>query len=199
MRAAATPKGERRRQALVVAAADLLLEGGFDAVRHRSVAQRASLPLASTTYYFQTLADLLAAAAEHTGFTELDANRRQVLEISHRRRGTEASAELIVDVLFPDDSRPEAVTAGFERMLGSARIPELRSVHVKLRSQTVELITEVLRRCGRTASSDQARALIHIADGAALNAICDGSGNPKASARTAVTAVVDVIAPQIAR
>ena len=39
--AAVTPKGERRRYALVSAAADLLCEGGFDAVRHRSVARRA--------------------------------------------------------------------------------------------------------------------------------------------------------------
>ncbi|NKZ75274.1 TetR family transcriptional regulator, partial [Rhodococcus hoagii] len=43
MTSAATPKGERRRQALVTAAADLLLEGGFDAVRHRAVATRAGL------------------------------------------------------------------------------------------------------------------------------------------------------------
>ncbi len=50
--AAVTPKGERRRYALVSAAADLLCEGGFDAVRHRAVARRAGLPLASTTYYF---------------------------------------------------------------------------------------------------------------------------------------------------
>ena len=33
---AVTPKGERRRYALVSAAAELLSEGGFEAVRHRS-------------------------------------------------------------------------------------------------------------------------------------------------------------------
>ena len=140
VRAAATPKGERRRQALVVAAAELLLEGGFDAVRHRSVAQRASLPLASTTYYFANLADLLAAASEFQGVVELELNRRRVLEISHRRRGAEATAELLADLLYPDDPRLEALAAQFERMLGSARIPELRTVHVKLRSQVEELV-----------------------------------------------------------
>lgn len=197
VRAAATPKGERRRQALVVAAAELLLEGGFDAVRHRSVAQRASLPLASTTYYFQTLADLLAAAAEFTGVAELDLNRRHVLEISHRRRGAEATAELVADVLYPDETRTDAITASFERMLGSARIPELRSVHVKLRSQTVDLVAELLRRCDR--STDHARNLAIVADGAAMDCLCDGQGSPKAAARTLLGAVVDVIAPQIAR
>ena len=63
--AAVTPKGERRRCALVSAAADLLCEGGFDAVRHRAVARRAGLPLASTTYYFSSLAELKIAALEH--------------------------------------------------------------------------------------------------------------------------------------
>ena len=65
--AAVTPKGERRRYALVSAAAELLCEGGFDAVRHRAVARRAGLPLASTTYYFSSLDDLIAKAVEHVG------------------------------------------------------------------------------------------------------------------------------------
>ncbi|WP_280277368.1 TetR/AcrR family transcriptional regulator, partial [Nocardia wallacei] len=75
---ATTPKGERRRQALVAAAAELLLEGGFDAVRHRSVATRADLPLASTTYYFESLEDLIARAVEFSGNAELEAMRRRV-------------------------------------------------------------------------------------------------------------------------
>src|ERR1700749_535010 len=68
--AAVTPKGERRRYALVSAAADLLCEGGFDAVRHRAVARRAGLPLASTTYYFSSLEDLLVQAVEFIGAQE---------------------------------------------------------------------------------------------------------------------------------
>ena len=63
MTAATTPKGERRRSRLIAAAGELLLEGGFDAVRHRAVADRAQLPLASTTYYFGSLEDLMAEAA----------------------------------------------------------------------------------------------------------------------------------------
>ena len=48
------------KDAALLAAADLLVEGGFDAVRHRAVATRAGLPLASTTYYFESLDDLIA-------------------------------------------------------------------------------------------------------------------------------------------
>ena len=67
----ATEKGERRRAALVAAAADLLRTGGFEAVRHRAVAEKAGLPLASTTYYFASLDDLVTAATERTCSDEL--------------------------------------------------------------------------------------------------------------------------------
>ena len=85
--AAVTPKGERRRYALVSAAADLLCEGGFDAVRHRAVARRAGLPLASTTYYFSSLDDLIAKAVEHVGTREAEQ-----LRLARRRRCRGASA-----------------------------------------------------------------------------------------------------------
>ncbi|HET6503407.1 MAG TPA: TetR family transcriptional regulator, partial [Amycolatopsis sp.] len=70
MTAASTPKGERRRTALIEAAYQLLVEGGFEAVRHRAVAERAGLPLASTTYYFDSLDDLICAAVEYGGRAE---------------------------------------------------------------------------------------------------------------------------------
>ena len=84
--AAVTPKGERRRYALVSAAAELLAEGGFEAVRHRAVARRAGLPLASTTYYFSSLDDLIARAVEHIGMIEIAQLRSRVTALSRRRR-----------------------------------------------------------------------------------------------------------------
>ena len=85
--AAVTPKGERRRYALVSAAADLLCEGGFDAVRHRAVARRAGLPLASTTYYFSSLDDLIAKAVEHAGSREAEQLRSRVAHIVAAAQG----------------------------------------------------------------------------------------------------------------
>ncbi len=79
---AATPKGERRRQALVESAAELILEGGIDAVRHRAVANRAGLPLASTTYYFESLDELVVCAFEYNSSRELDLMRARVEEVT---------------------------------------------------------------------------------------------------------------------
>src|SRR6202158_3773611 len=97
--AAVTPKGERRRYALVSAAADLLREGGFDAGRHRAVARRAALPLASTTYYFSSLDDLIAKAVEHVGTREAEQVRDRGAALSRRRRGAGRAADVLVDLL----------------------------------------------------------------------------------------------------
>ena len=106
MTAAVTPKGERRRYALVSAAADLLCEGGFEAVRHRAVARRAGLPLASTTYYFSSLDELIASAVAHIGMLEVAQLRAQVAALSRRRRGPETTADLLVDLLVGSESGP---------------------------------------------------------------------------------------------
>src|SRR3954447_6164847 len=90
MTAATTPKGERRRAALVAGAAKLLVEGGVDAAGHRAGRERAGLPLASTTYYFDSLEDLVTAALEHHSKAELATRRRRVEELATPHRGAGA-------------------------------------------------------------------------------------------------------------
>ena len=96
MTAATTPKGERRRYALVCAAADLLCEGGFQAVSHRAVADRADLPLASTTYYFSSLEELIETAVEHLAIAEVSELRARLHELPRRRRGAEAARDSLI-------------------------------------------------------------------------------------------------------
>src|SRR5437867_6132884 len=93
---AATPKGERRRQQLIDAAAALLADGGFDAIRHRAVAEKADLPLASTTYYFDSLDELVVAAVERHGRAELADGRRRLDEVP----GDFDPVELVLDLLL---------------------------------------------------------------------------------------------------
>lgn len=196
---ATTPKGEKRRQALVCAAAELLLEGGFEAVRHRSVATRAELPLASTTYYFESLEDLIARAVEFSGNAELDAMRRRVGEVTHRRRGTEATVDLVLDLLVgpehsDDDDRGQLI-ARYERSVASARHPELREVQLRLRAQLDELLADVLRRSDRVVRPEQTRRLVAVVDGAVVTALGEPDPQPRRMARGALLEVIDIVAP----
>ena len=193
---ATTPKGERRRQALVAAAAELLLEGGFDAVRHRSVATRADLPLASTTYYFESLEDLIARAVEFSGNAELEAMRRRVGEVSHRRRGAEATVDLVLDLLIgPDEGTRGQLIARYERSVASARHPELREVQLRLRAQLDDLLADVLRRSDRSVRQEQLRRLVAVVDGAVVAALSEIEPEPRRMARGALLEVIDIVAP----
>ncbi len=56
------PSAEERRQRIIRAAHELIPAVGVQGLTHRLVAERAQVPLGSTTYYFATLSDLVDAA-----------------------------------------------------------------------------------------------------------------------------------------
>ncbi len=183
----------------MAAAAELLLEGGFDAVRHRSVATRAELPLASTTYYFESLEDLIARAVEFSGNAELEAMRRRIGEVTHRRRGAEATVDLVLDLLIGPDGVDEGargrLIARYERTVASARHPELREVQLRLRGQLDELLSDVLRRSDRMVRPEQLRRLVAVVDGAVVAALSESDPQPRRPARGALLEVIDIVAP----
>lgn len=195
MTGAVTPKGERRRDALVGAAAELLCEGGFEAVRHRAVAARAGLPLASTTYYFASLEDLIAAAVEHLAAGEETVLRRRLDGLSRRRRGAESTADLLVELLVDDAPGSAALVSRYERDIACARQPALRDIQRRLRQQRAAAVGEVVTRSGRHARTEHLGALIGAVDGAVVSALVDERATPRATARATLIDVIDVLAP----
>jgi DNA-binding transcriptional regulator YbjK len=195
--AAVTPKGERRRYALVSAAAELLCEGGFEAVRHRAVARRAGLPLASTTYYFSSLDDLTASAVAHIGMLEVAQLRAEVAALSRRRRGPETTADLLVDLLVGSESDhlTEQLISRYERYIACARQPALRDIQRRNLHHRVDAISEVIERSGRLVRLELVSALICAVDGAVVSALVDDQEDPRAVARATVIDVIDSLAP----
>ncbi|KUI32924.1 TetR family transcriptional regulator [Mycobacterium sp. IS-1742] len=197
--AAVTPKGERRRYALVSAAADLLCEGGFDAVRHRAVARRAGLPLASTTYYFSSLDDLIVKAVEYEGTREAERLQERVAALSRRRRGAESTADVLVDLLLGDDAPgargSEELISRYERYIACARQPALRDVQRRILRQRTDAVVAVMERSGRTVRADFLTALVCAVDGAVVAALVGDGDGPRATARATLIDVIDVLAP----
>ena len=196
--AAVTPKGERRRHALIRAAAELLSEGGFDAVRHRAVARRADLPLASTTYYFASLDELLIEAVEFTGAQETTRLRSRLLRLSRRRRGVDATADVVVDLLLgdcPTEEISEELVSRYERYIACARHPWLREAQRRIGEQRTAAVVEAVERCGRTVRPDRIKALMCAVDGAVVAALVDDGARVRATATGALADVIDVLAP----
>ncbi|GAB2760798.1 TetR family transcriptional regulator [Salinifilum aidingensis] len=180
-----TSKGQRRRQQLVAAAAELLAEGGFEAVRHRAVAERSGLPLASTTYYFSSLDDLVAAAVEHEMRGELDAGRARLDELARGRLGTDEVVELVLDLLLGARSREggaQPVLLRYERFVGTPRRPHLAPLMRRLNAETHELLGEVLARSGCAVPAAERSELIALVDGTVVNAFIDSDPDPRAAA-----------------
>ncbi|HWH64766.1 MAG TPA: TetR family transcriptional regulator [Gaiellales bacterium] len=197
MTAAVTPKGERRRGALVSAAAELLSEGGFEAVRHRAVARRAGLPLASTTYYFSSLDELIAAAVEYIGMAEAAQMRSRVSALSRRRRGAESTADVLVDLLLddPGSADTEQLISRYERYITCARQPALRDIQRRVLRQRTDAVGEAVERSGRCVRTDLLSALVCAVDGAVVSALVDDGGSARDSARATLVDVIDVLAP----
>lgn len=192
--AAVTRKGERRRYALVTAAAELLCEGGFEAVRHRAVADRAGLPLASTTYYFSSLEELVEQAVEYLGAVEGAELRERVQALSRRRRGAEAAADLLVDLLAADSTREQTISR-YERYIACARNPALRGVEQRMLRQRIDAVAEAMSRSGRRARADMMRALLYTVDGAVASALAGVGNGPREYVRATLVDVIDVLAP----
>lgn len=152
---------EARRQQIVAAAVRAIVEVGLGNVTHRRIAALAGVPLGSTTYYFPTLDDLVAAAL------------REATE--YARAGLEAWAEeLIVSrdlpATFVDlagrylEDRGQALLE-YELFLAAARTPELRPV--------AQLWIDGLRGiCSRFAGGpERGFALAALIDGHLLHAL----------------------------
>lgn len=177
---AATPKGERRRQALVEAAAALLTEGGFDAIRHRAVAERAGLPLASTTYYFDSLDELITAAVEFHGRGELVSCRERLTAIGDRLTDDDVLIEFMLDLLVgPDVTDTETMLLRYERLVATGRRPYLRPLMQVLSRELHELIADLFARSGRDIAPDRVEELIALVDGSVVNAFIELKADPR--------------------
>ncbi|SNR67812.1 transcriptional regulator, TetR family [Haloechinothrix alba] len=187
MTAGSTPKGERRRAALLDAGVELLVEGGFGAVRHRAVAERAGLPLASTTYYFASLDELVAAVVERHARADLERGRQRLAELDTRERQIDTLIDLVLDMLLGPrqdggEADAEAVLVRYERLVATGRRPHLRPLMRTLAGELRELLAEIFARSGRPTSADELERLISLVDGAVVNALIEIDPDPRGAA-----------------
>jgi DNA-binding transcriptional regulator YbjK len=186
---AATAKGVARREAIVAAAAGLVVAEGPDGVSHRAVAAAAGVPLAATTYYFGSLDDLLVAAVERAADDELGPITELVAALPRRGSSADRVAGIVLDVVLGPDRLEDAdVQAHYERFLAGGRHPALRPVLQRARRRVDALLTEALERCGHP-GADTAR-LVAVLDGTAISALVEGDGHARVRARAAVAALL---------
>lgn len=124
--------GERTRAAITAAAVELIAEQGLAATTQRKVAQRAGVSLASVTYHFATVDDLLESAFNQM----IDDSVARLNQVRQAAEGGAISLDEAWEsvVRDPDGRTPAHVTGSFELLVAAMRQPELRPIVRRLLS-----------------------------------------------------------------
>lgn len=167
----AQERSRERRDALLDAAMELFAESGKRGVTHRAVAKRADLPTASTTYYFESIDELVREALiRHL--------RTWMSELEQLTAGTESMSGLppehvnILEQILA--SRPtERVAAQLSILLEAAHDPKLRSTMTQMLEAFEGLATTVLAGLGVHHPERIAVSAVHVVAGHALDRLSE--------------------------
>lgn len=165
----AQPRGADRRLLLLQTTLRLIATEGIDAVSHRSVAERAGVPLGSTTYWFASRQDMLQQALEYFARLELDTLRERLAgvldrKLSRRRLVDEFTAHLVGQL---GEERWSAM-AQYALLNEAARQPELEAVCREWNQGWRDLLTEVFASLGAPAPELEATMFLAMLDGLLL-------------------------------
>jgi DNA-binding transcriptional regulator YbjK len=135
-------KGRARRRAIARAAAHVLRSNGIDGLTHRAVAEEASIPLGSTTYYFASKDDLLHAAIEYTTTAST-----HWLQAWAREQAGKDLVEVLPVMLFGYlTARREVAVFDAETYVLAARRPELRRFTTAWTTAYVDVLSTFVER-----------------------------------------------------
>jgi TetR/AcrR family transcriptional regulator, regulator of biofilm formation and stress response len=168
----AQERGRRRQDMLLDAAATLLEEGGLGQVTHRAVAERAALPLASTTYYFDSLDDLLTQAFARLVERDVAAMRERLGPIEATEPA--AVAEAIVAALMPrDEAERDRQLTLWQLWFQTGRVPALRPLARTWTDGSHALIAELLAKGDYPRSPADVRMVTAAVEGLLVDALVE--------------------------
>lgn len=159
-------RGERRRRELLEAALTVIDDRGVQGTTHRAVAEAAGVPLATTTYYFESIDHLLEEALELFVAEEV----ARVRALAEQLRGTSAPpieiAQLFARELVEGSPwRTPLRRVQFELYVEAARRPGLRAAAQASVAAYVEAVEAALESTGAPRAAEGARHFVAMTDG----------------------------------
>jgi DNA-binding transcriptional regulator YbjK len=169
---------QRRRDALLRAAVDIAAESGAAAATHRSIAARADVPLATTSYFFESIADLMTEAMR----TFADARVAELDSVNAAMTGSATAEDIAAGfaALLANADRTTSL-AQIEAYLSAARAPAMRGAVAAALEAFERVAAAALRAAGARRPEDGARAFVALADGFGLQHLaCPREGDEEA-------------------
>lgn len=170
------PRGAARREALLDAVLKVVAEVGVDAVTHRRVAEVAGLPLASTTYWFESKEHLLTAALERAAERDIERLRAFLDDPT-----TDPIATVVRAILGPIEESTQTcrawLLATYALMLEAARRPALREVTMRWTDAYLQALAPLLAAAGSNQPRSDAELLLAAADGLLVEQLASGDAS----------------------
>ena len=161
-------RSRRRREALLRATIELLGETGVRSVTHRAVAERAGVPLASTTYYFRSVHELVEEALKlHVAERVAELSGMATLALGTGGASAADIAERLAEVLVAAPT--PILVAQYQMYLEAGRNPALQPAVAEALSAFEGLAAGMLRALGASDPEGAAEAFVALLDGFALH------------------------------
>ena len=187
------PRGAARREALLEAVLRIVAEVGADAVTHRRVAEVADLPLASTTYWFESKEQLLTAALELAAQRELA--RLQEFAAEPVDDSADPLELAVAAILEPLEESLQAsrgsLLATYLLLLEAARRPSLQTIAKQWIDTYLKLLGRLFKLAGSADPVADGELLLAAADGLLIEQLASGvSGDVARRLRRLAVALV---------
>jgi DNA-binding transcriptional regulator YbjK len=180
---------QRRRDALIQAAAELAAELGAGAVTHRAVAARAGVPLSTTSYFFSSIDDLVAEALQ-VGCSGRFEGLEATAKAAAGPNGAEAE-EAIAAVAREAVATPRAVEGDqIEFLLAAGRDEQVRAGAASMVGEITDRIRHYLTIKGAARPEDAAWTLAALGDGAMLHRFARIDDDPLGRLQEAIRLVM---------
>ncbi|MGH9010866.1 MAG: TetR/AcrR family transcriptional regulator [Acidimicrobiia bacterium] len=161
-------RSRQRREALLRAAIQLLGETGVKSVTHRAVAERAGVPLASTTYYFRSVNELIEEALKlHVAERVSELSGLADVALSVTGASATQFAERFAEVLVANPT--PTLVAHYQMYLEAGRNPTLRPAVADALAAFEALTARLLAAAGARDPQAAAEAFLALLDGFAIH------------------------------
>ncbi|MFI6365215.1 TetR/AcrR family transcriptional regulator [Nocardia sp. NPDC050630] len=160
-------RSSARRTILLEAAIEIIAESGVSGATHRAIASRAGVPLSTTSYFFSSLDELIAAALQLVADRVVARTESAIREIDESNLTAEAAIDRFVEKQLATP-RSEAV-AQVELYLESVRRPELQASAHQVMASVERVAETALRAMGIARPGARAPIVVALMDGLDLH------------------------------
>jgi DNA-binding transcriptional regulator YbjK len=180
------PSAQARREALLQAAVEVAAKVGMAGVTHRSVTEHAGLPLATVSYFF----DSISALTEDALHVCIEAETNAQIAVADQLAKAHSTLDEVA-AAFATATRPRSpeTLAFFEACLHAARDPSFRDAVSKALTATRRATAAGSRAAGAPDPEATAPAFAALAHGLALHQLAVPDSLPPEAVHAALRAL----------